>query len=300
MDPFRQHLASHHGVFSRAEARSLGKTDNQIAGMLRRSEIVRTQPSTYRSTTNPQSWEARLRSASLSAGGVASHRAAAALWQIDGFPRALVEVTIDEERRVVMPGVKVHRSTQFRFRDEMTIDGIATTGCARTVLDLASVLGPKRLNQAVDAVLRQKLLTWPDLYDVLVRHSIQGRTGCGRLRKLLDVRFGETAIPDSRWNRMVADLLVDAGLSAPKLEHEVRDGSGAFLARVDLAYPQKKIAIELDSQRWHLNHESFRDDPRRKNKLTVRGWTVLTFTWSDYVDSPSELISTVSDVFYGV
>ena len=283
MDPFREHLAHHHGVFSRAEATEFGKSDKQLAGMLRRSEIVRTHPSTYRSTTNPRTWEAQLRGASLSVRGVASHRSAAALWRIDGFPRALIEVTIDNSRRVILPGVKVRRSTQFAWRDETTIDGIATTGIARTVLDVAAVVGPGRLNQAVDAVLRQKLLSWPDLYDVLVRHSARGRTGCGRLRKLLDVRFGDTAIPDSRWNRMVATLLVDAGLPAPALEFEVRSSSGDFVARVDLAFPRRKVAIELDSERWHLNSESFRKDPRRKNKLTVEGWTVLSFTWSDYV-----------------
>lgn len=294
MDPFRCYLADHHGVFSRAEAATFGVTDNYIAGMLRRGEIVRTQPSTYRSSSNPRTWQSQLRSASLSARGVASHRAAAALWNIDGFPQALLEVTIEHARKVSMPGVKMHRSTQFQLRNEVMIDGIATTGCARTVLDLAAVVGPRRLNQAVDAVLRQKLLSWPDLYDVLVRHSVQGRTGCGRLRKLLDVRFGETAIPDSRWNRMVADLLTDSGLPMPTLEHEVKTEAGEFIGRVDLAYPRKHVAIELDSARWHLNSESFQQDPIRKNKLVVARWTVLTFTWSDYVDRPAELVATVA------
>ncbi len=298
VDPFLSYLADHHGVFTRAEASTFGITDNVLSGMLRRGEIVRTHPSTYRMASNPRTWHAQLRSASLSARGVASHRAAAALWGIDGFPRALVEVTIEHGRRVVIPGVKLHRSTQFALRGEVEIDGIPVTGCARTILDVAAVVGPRRLDQAVDAVLRQKLLTWPDLYDVLVRHSVQGRTGCGKLRRLLDVRFGDTAIPDSRWNRMVADLLVDAGLPAPTFEHEIRTSSGAFIGRVDLAFPGRRIAIELDSARWHLNSASFARDPRRKNKLIVEGWTVLTFTWSDYVDHPAELVATVAQALH--
>ena len=54
-----------------------------------------------------------------------------------------------------------------------------------------------------------------------------------------------------------------------------------------------RLAIELDSVRYHLNHQSFRDDPRRRNRLTVLGWTVLNFTWADYLDDPAGLCSTV-------
>ena len=90
-------------------------------------------------------------------------------------------------------------------------------------------------------------------------------------------------------------LLLDAGLPEPRYEYQVLDAAGAFIARVDLAYPERKVAIELDSVRWHLNRSSFEADPRRKNKLILAGWTVLTFTWSDYVDTPNALVRTVRD-----
>lgn len=174
------------------------------------------------------------------------------------------------------------------------IDGLPVTGIARTVLDLAAVVSPHRLNQALDAVIRQKLVEWPDLYEVLLRHSARGRNGCGKLRTLLEARYGDTVIPDSRWNRMVGTLLLDAGLSPPAFEYEVVDGEGRFVARIDLAYPRQKLAIELDSVRWHHNLESFTADPRRKNALLVEGWRVLSFTWSDFADHPRQLVKTVS------
>ena len=113
------------------------------------------------------------------------------------------------------------------------------------------------------------------------------------MRALLDVRYGESVVPDSRWNRMVETLLIDAGLPTPRLEYEVTAESGEFIARVDLAYPRQKLAIELDSIRWHHNLESFEKDPRRKNVLLVAGWRVLTFTWSDYAENPTGLTATV-------
>jgi hypothetical protein len=38
---------------------------------------------------------------------------------------------------------------------------------------------------------------------------------------------------------------------------------------------------------------SFVADPRRKNRLLLAGWRVLTFTWADLADRPTELAATV-------
>lgn len=293
MREFNTFLARHHGVFARHEAEMLGITRSKLETLLRGGGVVRTQPQTYRIASAPRTWRSRMRSAVVSSVGVASHRAAGALWQLDGFPDALLELTIDNQRRVKMPGVKIHRSTQMRLIDETEIDGIAVTGIGRTILDLAAVVSARRLEMAIDSAIRKKLLDWPDLYRVLVLHSRRGRDGCGRLRKMLDVRYGDSNIPDSTWNRDVGVLLLDGGLPEPQYEFEVTNPAGGFVARVDLAYPERKIAIELDSVRWHLNRVSFEADPRRKNQLAVDGWTVLTFTWSDYINHPDALIDTV-------
>ena len=98
---------------------------------------------------------------------------------------------------------------------------------------------------------------------------------------------------------MVADLLVDAGFEYPALEHRVRRADGSFVAQVDLAFPSYRVAIELDSARWHDNRESFVQDRRRRNEITLAGWTVLNFTWSDYADHPAALCGAVAKAFAG-
>ena len=76
--------------------------------------------------------------------------------------------------------------------------------------------------------------------------------------------------------------------------HRVRGNDGSFVAQVDLAYPGHRVAVELDSARWHDNRESFVHDRRRRNEITLAGWTVLNFTWSDYVDHPAALCEAVA------
>ena len=125
-------------------------------------------------------------------------------------------------------------------------------------------------------------------------HARPGRDGIAALRAALEARFGENAVPLSDWSRMVATLLEDAHLPRPAFEYRIMDGDGSLVAQVDLAYPAERLAIELDSVRWHFNLESFVADPQRRNQTLLAGWTVLTFTWDDYAKRPAALCSTVA------
>lgn len=293
MDELYSHASTHHGVVSRAEAAALGFSKNQIDYLLRKGVLQRAAPQTFVVAGSPDSWHQRARVAALALDGLLSHRAAAALHQIDGFHLGRLELTVPKQRRPHCIGVHMHRTTQMPLADPVERDALPVTGIARTVLDLAAVLSYQRFERAIDAVIRQELCAWHDLYEVLILHSVQGRNGCGPLRAILDVRYGEASVPDSAFNRMVVQLLERSGLPSPAFEYEIRDEGGRFIGRVDLAFPRQRLVIELDSVRWHLNRESFEKDPRRKNRLLLAGWKVLTFTWSDYVDRPQELISSV-------
>lgn len=290
----REYAAENHGVIGRAEAALFGASPSQIKRRLVTGEWVRLAPSVFAIAGSPATWLRTARAHALSLGGLVSHRAAAYLHGIDGFTEGVIELTVDQARGRVRDEVRLRRSTQMHLAEPQMVDNIPVTGIARTVLDVSADIGHRRLESTVDSVLRQRLVTWPDLYDVLVRHSVQGRNGCGPLRALLDRRYGEAAIPDSRWNRMVGQLLADSALPAPQYEFVVRDVRGRFIARVDLAYPEQRLAIELDSVRYHLNRESFEKDARRRNRLLNSGWRVLTFTWADYADAPSALVRSVA------
>ena len=72
-------------------------------------------------------------------------------------------------------------------------------------------------------------------------------------------------------------VIVDGGLPRPVAQFEVRDAAGRLIGRVDLAYPEWRIAIEYDGDH-HRGRVAYRDDQRRANALRVAGWTVLRFT----------------------
>jgi very-short-patch-repair endonuclease len=63
------------------------------------------------------------------------------------------------------------------------------------------------------------------------------------------------------------------------------------VARVDLAYPELRLAIEYDGA-WHDERGQFTKDRRRLNRLAAAGWTVLHVTAADLHD-PEALVARI-------
>ncbi len=281
-----------HGLVTRTQAKSAGYSPNQIKERLARGTWHVAERGIYRLASHPDSWLAGVLAATLSTGGVASHRTAGVLWGLEGIRRVRPEITVPIVSGRTSRIATIHRTTQWDRIDATKRSGIAVTGVARTLLDMAWWLSLTNLLVAVDDARLRKLVDWEDLYTVYRRHSRQGRTSCGPFRSMLDRHLGEETMSRSGWNRLVQALLVDAGLPKPELEYPVR-GPDGFAADLDLAYPEQKIGIELDSATWHLNRTSFEKDPRRRNQIQNLGWSVLNFTWSDYAERSRQLVATV-------
>ena len=286
-----------HGIITRQQAIEAGLTRAQIRHRITTGAWIRVHYGLYRHAMMPGSWRGQLMLGVLATGGVASHRSAARLHRFERWGRsASPEVVVDHGRWRAVQGVVVHQTTQIDRLDHTIVDGLRCTGPGRTVLDLGVSMRPGDLGKVVDDLLLKGRVTQAQLWDVLLRHSVQGRTGCGPLRLVLELRLGEKRVALSDWSYAVANLLESAGLARPELEFRAHDESGRFLGQIDLAYPEAMLAIELDSVAFHHNLESFGRDRGRARGLTVNGWSVLQFTWEDYTQRPDQLIAQVSGI----
>ncbi len=282
-----------HGVVSRKQALRSGLSARQIEYQCTTKRWIRIGPGVYRPDAVAASWKSQLLAACLITNGVASHRSAAALHGIDGFRATVREITVPEGRWKPIDAVRVHQTRQWHVAQHVVRDHIPCTDLSRTILDVAAVARPRQVQDMVDAVMRASRFDLPDLYAIIVRHARKGRDGCGVLREVLESRMPDSGVPLSRWSRLVGRLLVDAGLPEPVYEYRILDRSGALVAQVDLAYPEAKVAIELDSIAWHFNRASFHHGRARWNAITRERWTPLAFTWSMYADTPEDLIAAV-------
>lgn len=186
-------------------------------------------------------WESKLLACVLGAGAgaMASHRSAAGLWDLDGFPRRTKhELVVPSTRRLVRRDVIVHHSSDLHLVKAVLRDAVPVTPIGRTLLDLAAVANRQEAQLAVDDARRRNLVTWEHLLWVLEAHARRGRDGIATFRSVLDECTDERAVTESGFERLVLCLLVEAGLPKPVLQHDVHVGDVTY--RIDLAYPDRR------------------------------------------------------------
>lgn len=69
--------------------------------------------------------------------------------------------------------------------------------------------------------------------------------------------------------------IVRAGLPEPILAHELFDIRGTFVARLDLAYPRLRIAVEYDGRQHAFDVTQFERDADRWREIEAAGWQLV-------------------------
>ena len=226
------------------------------------------------------------------AGTAVSFRSAGVLRGLSEPNRMRLEVTTSRSRnRRRPPGIVIHSEPGgVPPEDVSTIDAIPVTKPARTLLDLATVEPDEVVERCLEDALRRRLVSLPFLERWLQDPRRKRRRGARLLRRLVDER-ATVGVTESPLETTVLRLLKKAGLPLPMLQFVVRDGE-RFIARLDFAYPEERIAIEADGFRYHEGRRSFDRDRARANELQVLGWHVLHVT-SMHVENPDGVVSWV-------
>jgi very-short-patch-repair endonuclease len=277
-----------------AEARACGLSPDQVRYRVLIGRWEKILPGVFRIAGAPLSWHQSLTAAVLWAGRHAaiSHRAAAALWGLEGCAPGVVELSTDRDRKAIVPWIALHRVARLDAADLTNLGPIAVTTPTRTLVDLCAVLEPESLEGALDDALRRGLASLPRLRWAAKRLEGRGCAGTRVLRGALQARDRAYLPHASRLEARLFSLLARGGLPSPVRQLEVRE-RGTLLARVDFAYPDALLAIEADGYRYHSGRVAWQHDLVRRNALTSRGWRVLHVTWEDLRMRPADVLGEI-------
>lgn len=269
------------GVLTRGQLLSLGVGARTIDRWTSSGRLLRLHRGVYATASHPASWGRSVLAGVLACGpgAVASGRTAARLADLEGTWGDKVCVLVPGRRWPRPPGVDVRRTLDLPAID-IRRAAIPTTTIARTLIELAADVRPLDLEIALDDAIRRGLVDASDVLGRLDALGSTGRRGTAALRRMLDVRHhGPTA--DSGGEIALSRLLVDRGLPPPVARFRVHDRRSAFVAEVDLAYPDLRVALEFDGYRFHTGRLRWERDVQRENALLDLGWTVRRFSAAD-------------------
>jgi very-short-patch-repair endonuclease len=274
--PAGEFAASRHGAMTRSQAARQGLSNKVVRRLLRDGVIVEPVPGVLVAVGSPPTWRQRLYVATLASrsAGVAGARSAAALLGADDYRPGPLELLLPSGRHIDLDGV-VLRTGPFYDEDVVEVDGIRCTGIARTLCDLGSIDPLPRVRLAFEWAWRTgSSLTWIEQTAARLDHP--RRRGPRLLLALVD-----EARRHGRPTESALEVNVEAVIcSLPGLvrQHVITRGDGTFLARVDFAIPDLKIAIEAHSRERHFGIGASASDDDREIALQSEGWIVRFVT----------------------
>lgn len=289
-----RYAQAHFGVVTATMLRDAGMSPRSVRRRAENGELTRLHPGIYALSGVPRNWEQSQLAACLATDGLASHRAAQRLW-LPALVRDArdwpVEVTVPAHRRLEAKGVIVHRSQDL---DQITTSHrsrIPVTDPLRMLGDLCSVAQADELARVVDGLVVSRLLSMAGVGAALTNAAERRVRGVGLLHSVVEQwPVGDTR-PDSVLELKFARLCRVAGLPEPVFQHELTLGDQA--RRVDFAFPDLRVAIEVDGFEVRTDRRVFQDERRRQNDLALDGWIILRFTWHDIINDPDYVVSKI-------
>jgi len=173
--------------------------------------------------------------------------------------------------------------------DVIVSAGVSLTSAARTFHDLATVLPLSALVAVGDELLRRGITK-----DQLLSSVRAGGRGCRLVCRAAELLDEASESPKESELRVV---LIEAGFPRLACNHVVRDEYGRFVARVDLAHPERRIAVEYEGDH-HRDKRQWRQDLKRRRRLEALGWRYFSVTQAD-LDDPADLFDDLRTAFAG-
>lgn len=272
--------AAQSGVVSLDQLREIQITPRAAAYRAKQGDIHRVHQGTYAVGHRAIGGSGALRAALLACdpGAVLSHGTAAALWGLrDQWP-VLIDVLVPCQAGRKRDGIRCRRCRYPAEGEIVVHGGLHCTTPARTLVDLAGILGTDSLRRAVERAAVLKRLDLVAL-DAAMGNG-QRRRGVAALRDIADewrTEDGSVADVRSDFEALVLPRLVAMGLPRPECNKTLQLGGDRLM--VDFLWREHRLVVETDGRETHATPVAFQRDRRRDQILVAAGYRVARATW---------------------
>ena len=202
-------------------------------------------------------------------GAALSHRSAAALWGL--LPRRGPAVGAGGPIDVIVPyaaglhrrmGISLHRSRSLLPSHVVWRQDIPVTSPARTIDDLRRGMSPAEMRSMVRKA---------EVLGLRTELAPRAEPTRSELEDLFLAFCGRYGFPAPEVNRMVGKL------------------------EVDFTWPDRQVAVETDSYKFHRGAQAYENDHERDLDLRAAGYDIVRLTWRQLTSKPERCARAVAD-----
>lgn len=281
-----------HGVVSRDQLRGAGLTEAAIKQGIAAGRLYPLFRSTFAVGHPRADRSSRLVAAVLACGegSVVSHGTAAALLGLWEFWPADIEVIAPVEAGRKFQGIR-RRFVPPPAPEQIALKGgIPCTTPARTIVDVAGLVGPKLLADTVEQAAVLRGLNVQEIDKILLESR---RRGAKKLNRVLEPwrRYSPRVRVRSRMEAKMLPLLTHHRLPIPECNVKLRIGRETF--EVDFLWREQRVVVETDGGRYHDNPIAQARDGHRNRALAREGYRVPRIGWEELRDEPDRAIAEI-------
>ena len=285
------------GAFARWQLLPRGVSDQAINRRTDAGYWLTLLPGVFALAGTRDTFERRLWAGWLAVGpdALVSHEAAAEVHHVPNVMRNKVVLVSAHGQHHRLPGVFVHQLDDVLPEHRTAVDGLPVTTPARTIVDLAAAVHPARLSPIVEATHHARIASYSEVGVCMTSIARRGKPGVRRLARVLDNLTATKGVTMSKLERLLLELIADAGLPRPVSQH-------AFPGRlftngcVDAAYIDAKLVIEADGRAWHTRIADVKRDRERDNDAARLGWQTLRLLHEHITADPTGTAELIRDV----
>jgi predicted transcriptional regulator of viral defense system len=219
-------------------------------------------------------------------GAFLSYHSAGWLWGLWwGSPKPIHVTAFVPRHHAAPKGITRHRARNLVEADRALVVGIPVTSVARTILDLAWKLCGDQLARVLAQAEDLGLLDLDELHAVIERN--RGHHGAKRLRHAL-ATYERPIYSRSEFERRFVAHLIGAGLPRPTT------GWNEVGHELDVYWPERRFAVELDTFETHGNRASFESDRARDLALALAGIETIRVSELQFRREPNAIAANIA------
>ncbi len=281
-----KHAARQLGLFTRVQATDCGFTAGQIARRFREGDWVEVRRGVLAERGLALTPKIHDMAVLLCVPGAILAGPSALRWHGVDLPDTGTCIALGPTTQVRPRGVAIFREA-VPDEEVVLIGHAAVTEFERAIFDSARILPDVTAHALLEQSVERGWTTLARLADRI--SAFANRRGAPRLVRLL-----QRASRGSRANSaaLTRRLLEQAGIWGWTANVPIDDRWGLVCVG-DLVFERPRVLIQLDGTADEFGGERATRLSDRHNRLTVAGWTVLTFGWHDLGSRPEDVLRAV-------